>query len=474
MYNIFYGVKNMFNIKANSQRVEPGDIFVAIKGHTVDGHKFVEDAVKRGAKILVVSEDIPEYEGVKVIKTEDTQKWLHAYLLDTYKSMLDKMRFVGVTGTNGKTTTCFLTYEILKNMGVNACYIGTIGYYDKDTHYELPNTTPSMIDLYEILVNAYESGIDTVVMEVSSHSLVEKRVEGIEYDTVGFTNITQDHLDFHKTMDDYLQAKLLLLNQVKDSSKVVYNQDDPYLSEVDFKDALSYGFEGKDLVIQNYKDTETGTTINFSYKGDERKVDTRLKNRFNVYNYLMAVSLVHNLGYQLDNVIHNSQGILPPPGRCDIIPYGTNNIVVDYAHTPDAVEKIITSFNEHKKGRVISIVGCGGDRDATKRPIMGNIASENSDFVIVTSDNPRTEDPEMIIKDILQGIKKDNYIVELDRVKAIQKGIDMLEENDNLLVLGKGHEDYQIIGKTKIHMDDKEIATNYIKEKEAVKKLEKK
>ena len=330
------------------------------------------------------------------------------------------------------------------------------------------------IDLYEILVNAYESGVRTVVMEVSSHSLVEKRVEGINYETVGFTNITQDHLDFHKTMENYLNAKLLLLNQTKDSSKVIYNQDDPYLGKVDFKDGLSYGFSGRDLTILDYKDTPTGTHIDFVFQGKTYSVDTKLKNKFNVYNYLMAATLVHNLGYSYDRVIAESVGINPPAGRCDIIPYGTNNVVVDYAHTPDAVEKIITSFNEHKKGRVITIVGCGGDRDATKRPIMGNIASENSDFVIVTSDNPRTEDPEMIIKDILPGIKKDNYTVEVDRIKAIKKGIDMLEENDNLLVLGKGHEDYQIIGRTKIHMDDKEIATDYIKEKEEAKKLEKK
>jgi UDP-N-acetylmuramoyl-L-alanyl-D-glutamate--2,6-diaminopimelate ligase len=453
----------MFNIKANSRRVEPGDIFVAIKGHTVDGHKYIDDAVKRGAKVLVVSEDIPEIEGVKIIKTEDTQKWLNAYLLDTYKDRFKNMKFVGVTGTNGKTTTCFLTYETLLSMGVNACYIGTIGYYDKNTHYELPNTTPSMIDLYEILENAYESGIDTVVMEVSSHSLVEKRVAGLQYDTVGYTNITQDHLDFHKTMDNYLNAKLLLLDQVKDKSKVIYNQDDPYLGkEEKLQDGISYGFTGKDLKMFEYQDTDFGTHLVFKYKDKFHYVDTKLKNRFNVYNYIMSAILTSNLGYDLDEVLSHSMEIDPPAGRCDVVPYNQGKIIVDYAHTPDAVEKIITSFQENNDGRIITIIGCGGDRDKTKRPIMGNIATSNSDYAIITSDNPRTEDPNKIIEDIIAGINRDNYIVVPDRIEAIHKGIDMLHPEDTLLILGKGHENYQIIGTVKHHMDDKEIAKDYI------------
>ena len=453
----------MFNIKANSRRVEPGDIFVAIKGHTVDGHKYIDDAVKRGASVVVVSESIPDIDGVKIIKTDDTQKWLNAYLLDTYKDKFKNMKFVGVTGTNGKTTTCFLTYETLLSMGVNACYIGTIGYYDKNTHYELPNTTPSMIDLYEILNNAYESGIETVVMEVSSHSLVEKRVAGLQYDTVGYTNITQDHLDFHKTMENYLNAKLLLLNQVKDKSKVIYNQDDSYLGkEETLQDGISYGFNGKDLKIFEYQNKEYGTHIVFKYKDKFYYVDTKLKNKFNVYNYIMSAILVNNLGYDLDEVLSHSMEIDPPSGRCDIVPYNQGNIIVDYAHTPDAVEKIITSFQENSNGRIITIIGCGGDRDSTKRPIMGDIATTNSDYAIITSDNPRTEDPEKIIEDILTGIKRKNFIVIPDRIKAIQKGIDMLHPEDTLLILGKGHENYQIIGTVKYHMDDKEIAKDYI------------
>ena len=453
----------MFNIKANSRRVELGDIFVAIKGHTVDGHKYIDDAVKRGASVVVVSESIPDIDGVKIIKTDDTQKWLNAYLLDTYKDKFKNMKFIGVTGTNGKTTTCFLTYETLLSMGVNACYIGTIGYYDKNTHYELPNTTPSMIDLYEILNNAYESGIETVVMEVSSHSLVEKRVAGLQYDTVGYTNITQDHLDFHKTMENYLNAKLLLLNQVKDKSKVIYNQDDSYLGkEEKLQDGISYGFNGKDLKIFEYQNKEYGTHIVFKYKDKFYYVDTKLKNKFNVYNYIMSAILVNNLGYDLDEVLSHSMEIDPPSGRCDIVPYNQGNIIVDYAHTPDAVEKIITSFQENSNGRIITIIGCGGDRDSTKRPIMGDIATTNSDYAIITSDNPRTEDPEKIIEDILTGIKRKNFIVIPDRIKAIQKGIDMLHPEDTLLILGKGHENYQIIGTVKYHMDDKEIAKDYI------------
>jgi UDP-N-acetylmuramoyl-L-alanyl-D-glutamate--2,6-diaminopimelate ligase len=266
-------------------------------------------------------------------------------------------------------------------------------------------------------------------------------------------------------MDNYLNAKLLLLDQVKDKSKVIYNQDDPYLGkEEKLQDGISYGFTGKNLKMFEYQDTDFGTHLVFKYKDKFHYVDTKLKNRFNVYNYIMSAILTSNLGYDLDEVLSHSMEIDPPAGRCDVVPYNQGKIIVDYAHTPDAVEKIITSFQENNDGRIITIIGCGGDRDKTKRPIMGNIASEKSDFVIVTSDNPRTEDPQSIIDQVKAGIKKDNYIEEIDRTTAIQKGIEMLNPNDILLVLGKGHEDYQIIGHDKIHLDDHEIINNWKKE----------
>ena len=449
----------MINIKTNSRKVKPGDTFVAIKGFTVDGHDYIEDAIKAGATKIVCEHG--SY-SVETLVVPSTKEWVQKYIVDNYKDEVNKLRIIGVTGTNGKTTTCFLTYQALKKLGVNAAYMGTIGFYYGDTKYELNNTTPEILDLYSYFIEALEQGVTDVVMEVSSHSLCEKRVEGLEFSEVAFTNLTEDHLDYHKTMENYLNAKLLILKQIKKDGVVIVNNDDDYGKYFEVGNYKTLGYSGDNYKILDYSQTDKGTLISFMVDGKNYEVETNLRSKFNVYNYLTCLALLNNLGFSIDEIAEVTKSIYPPKGRCEQIAVNGGEAVIDYAHTPDAVDKIISAFLENKKGKVITIVGCGGDRDPLKRPIMGNIASEKSDYVIFTSDNPRTEDPKAILDDIIKGVRKDNYEVEIDRPTAIRKCLDMIGKNDVLLILGKGHEDYQIIGHTKHHLDDAEEVRKYL------------
>lgn len=449
----------MINIKTNSRKVKPGDTFVAIKGFTVDGHDYIEDAIKAGATKIVCEHG--SY-SVETLVVPSTKEWVQKYIVDNYKDEVNKLRIIGVTGTNGKTTTCFLTYQALKKLGVNAAYMGTIGFYYGDTKYELNNTTPEILDLYSYFIEALEHGVTDVVMEVSSHSLCEKRVEGLEFSEVAFTNLTEDHLDYHKTMENYLNAKLLILKQIKKDGVVIVNNDDDYGKYFEVGNYKTLGYSGDNYKILDYSQTSKGTLISFMVDGRKYEIETNLRSKFNVYNYLTCLALLNNLGFSIEEIAEVTKSIYPPKGRCEQISVNGGEAVIDYAHTPDAVDKIISAFLENKKGKVITIVGCGGDRDPLKRPIMGNIASEKSDYVIFTSDNPRTEDPKAILDDIIKGVRKDNYEVEIDRPTAIRKGLDMIGKNDVLLILGKGHEDYQIIGHTKHHLDDAEEVRKYL------------
>ena len=449
----------MINIKTNSRKIKPGDTFVAIKGFTVDGHDYIEDAIKAGATKIVCEHG--SY-SVETLVVPSTKEWVQKYIVDNYKDEVNKLRIIGVTGTNGKTTTCFLTYQALKKLGVNAAYMGTIGFYYGDTKYELNNTTPEILDLYSYFIEALEQGVTDVVMEVSSHSLCEKRVEGLEFSEVAFTNLTEDHLDYHKTMENYLNAKLLILKQIKKDGVVIVNNDDDYGKYFEVGNYKTLGYSGDNYKILDYSQTDKGTLISFMVDGKNYEVETNLRSKFNVYNYLTCLALLNNLGFSIDEIAEVTKSIYPPKGRCEQIAVNGGEAVIDYAHTPDAVDKIISAFLENKNGKVITIVGCGGDRDPLKRPIMGNIASEKSDYVIFTSDNPRTEDPKAILDDIVKDVRKDNYEVEIDRPTAIRKGLDMIGKNDVLLILGKGHEDYQIIGHTKHHLDDAEEVRKYL------------
>lgn len=451
----------MINIKIDSRKIKPGDIFVALPGSTIDGHDFVEKAYENGAAKAIVEHKVPCAIEQEVVN--NTKEWLTNYVSENYQEQVNELNIIGVTGTNGKTTTAYLTYQLLNKLGSKTAYIGTIGFYIPDEAVmELPNTTPDILDLYELILTAKEKGCKNVMMEVSSHALHQNRVKGLKFKVAAFTNLTQDHLDYHKTMENYLEAKKLILKQLE--GPMIVNSDDSYAqSWLDsYDNTKTFGFNGTDYQIISYEDTLKGTKLKFKYNDKEYEIETNLKSKFNVYNYITTLSLVNNMGFSIEQILEVTPSIYPPKGRCEIIPVKDGIAVIDYAHTPDAVEKIIDAFIEHKKGKIITIVGCGGDRDPKKRPIMGQIAAEKSDYVVFTSDNPRTEDPQAIMNDILAGVKTTNYEVELDRKKAIVIALNKIEKNDAVLILGKGHEDYQIIGHEKHHLDDAEEVQKYI------------
>lgn len=443
----------MLNIKTDSRKVVKGDTFIALKGNTVDGHDFIDSAIKNGAEKIICEHG--KYD-VDTINVSDTHEYLKDYLVNNYSNEFEDLKLIGVTGTSGKTTTCFLIYQILNKLGIKTCYIGTIGCYIDNDVVELSNTTPDILELYNLLLTAKEKGCKVIVMEVSSHSLAEERIKGLKFDVCAFTNLSQDHLDYHKTMEEYCKCKAKIVNYLKDKGKIIVNVDDEYSKYFICDKSLSLGINGSNYKIKEFHMENTHTDILFNVNNDSYEVRTNLIGKFNVYNYLTSLALINNLGISVNDIINVTDSINAPVGRAQIIKVGTSIAVIDYAHKPDAVSKIIPLFREVTKGKIITIIGCGGDRDPMKRPIMGNIATSLSDYVILTNDNPRTEDEKIIMKDILEGITTDNYEVIYDRKDAIKKGISMLKDNDCLLILGKGHEDYQIIGRTKIHLSDYE------------------
>ena len=303
----------MINIKTDSRKIKPGDTFVAIKGLTVDGHDFIEKAIELGASKIVCEHG--SY-SVETLVVPNTKEWLQEYLITNYKDEVNKIKLIGMTGTNGKTTTCFLTYQMLLSLGKKAAYMGTIGFYMPGVKRELNNTTPEILDVYSMIIEAIEAGCEYFVMEVSSHSLVEKRIEGLEFSVEAFSNLTEDHLDFHKTMENYLHAKMLILDQLKGT--IIVNSDDAYAKYFETKNYKTLGYNGNDYKILSYHETDNGTLINF--KADkEYSVETNLKCKYNVYNYLTALGILNTLGFSIDSIINITKNIYAPRGRCEQI-----------------------------------------------------------------------------------------------------------------------------------------------------------
>ncbi len=453
----------MIKYETDSRKVKPGSIFVAMKGHTVDGHDYIEDAIKNGAVKIICEKKVNCQVPIEVVP--NSEEYLKEKLQEEYSENLKSLKIIGVTGTNGKTTTCYLTYQLLKKLGVNVAYMGTIGFYYGDDKIELPNTTPEILTIYKLFTEALEKGCTTIVMEVSSHALSYERIKGLNLLIGAFTNLTEDHLDYHKTMENYLEAKLKIIDYLQKDGIFITNQDDPagFKFKEKWKNTKTISTELADYEIENFEIFPDHTNLTLKYQKETYEITTNLTSKFNVYNYITALAIVHEYGFDIESIINTTKEIYPPKGRCETYPVKEGYAVVDYAHTPDAVEKVIDAYRSLCKGRIITLVGCGGDRDPLKRPIMGRIATEKSDYVIFTSDNPRTEDPNAIIKDILNGVTKENYEVILDRKTAIKKALDTILKEDIALILGKGHEDYQIIGHEKIHLDDSEEIKKYQK-----------
>jgi len=442
------------NIKIDSRCIKEGDTFIALRGINNDGHKYIEDAIRNGATTVIVEEG--NY-SVNTIVVKDTTEYLKEYLENNYYDEIKTLKLIGMTGTNGKTTTCYLIYQALNKINKKCAYIGTLGFYLIDEERNLYNTTPNLYELYEMLLECVEKGYEYVVMEVSSQGLSMGRVDTLIFDYVIFSNLTQDHLDYHGTIENYVLEKQKLFNMTNNSFAII-NNDDKYKDYfiLDNKN-ITYGKTSNDYKISDIKLSIKGS----SFKLNDGEYFTKLIGEYNIYNITIVIILLKLLGIQnINEIISNLDS---PNGRMDMIHHNGNTIIIDYAHTPDAVEKIITNVKKLPHNKIITIVGCGGNRDKTKRSIMGEIATKYSDYVIFTSDNPRNEKPQRILSDIVCKLDTKNYKIVVKREKAIKKSIQMLSKNDILLVLGKGHEDYQVIKDKKIPFSDKEKVLKYLR-----------
>lgn len=425
-------------LQSDSRKVKEGDTFIALKGYNEDGHKYIEDAIKMGAKKVIAEHG--SY-SVPALIVDSTNDYLDKYL----KINNPNIKIIGVTGTNGKTTTCYLIYQLLNKLAVKCSYIGTLGYIIDEEIKPLANTTPGRLELYYLLKDSSNHGCEYVVMEISSQALDQDRVNFLELDYAVFTNLTRDHLDYHKTLDNYIDAKKKMFYLLKDDGISLINNDDEYCDKFKIRNYKTYGFTNSDYTI-NDDDYINGKKYNIPLLG-----------HFNKYNVLAALSVLFEMGYNYDNLYDLVSHLKEPSGRMEVINSGTNKIIVDYAHTPDAMINIISASRDLVPNRIITIIGCGGNRDKGKRKMMGMIATDYSDYVIFTSDNPRFEDPDVILQDITISLDKNNYEIESNRENAIKRGIQLLTNNDILLVLGKGHEKYQIVKDMKIPFDDKKI-----------------
>ena len=449
----------MINIKSDSRKIKKGDTFIALDGIKSNGSDYILKAIENGASRIICKSG---HYDVETINVDDTRAYLNQYLVDNYNKYLNEMTIIGITGTNGKTTTSFLIYEALNKLGKKCAYIGTIGYYLEKKEADLPNTSVDVCDLYELIINAYDHGFRYLVMEVSSQGLAYGRLEGVPFDYALFTNLTEDHLDYHKTMENYALAKQQLFYKLKDNGVGIVNIDDEYCHYFEVGNYLTYGFNDSDYQVTNYRLNHLNTYFEIKNKDKTFKIKSPLIGKYNIYNVLGLLIILDLLKFSQEDIENTILNLKTPDGRMDMIKYHTNSIIVDYAHTPDAMLNIYNTIKEIATGKVYTVFGCTGDRDRLKRPIMLDLATTNSDYAIVTMDDLHDEEFSHIVDDMEQGITKKNYEIIMDRGKAIEKGISLLKENDILLILGKGHEKVIIIKDQRVPFNDKECVLNII------------
>jgi len=481
--------REVLSIAHDSRKVVPGSLFVAVRGFHSDGHQFIPQAIERGAAVVVAEEDgTREGAGtVPIIRVPNSRAALARLAAVFYGHPSRRLKLIGITGTKGKTTTSYLVKSIIEAAGHAAGLIGTIDYRVGNRVYPAPNTTPESLDLQKLLAEMAEARAGYCVMEVSSHALALGRTDGCEFETAVFTNLAQDHLDFHNDMGSYFQAKLLLFTALASGRAAVINADDAAAREIIGKTkATVYTFgmsEGADIRPTR----EIGHGINgLSFSVHTPKgivhVESPLVGKYNVYNILSAIGVGISQDFSVEAIAEGIRNMRAVPGRMEKVDEGQPfGVIVDYAHTEDSLAQLLDAVREVAKGRVITVFGCGGDRDRTKRPKMGAAVVKGSDAAIVTTDNPRTEDPLAIIREIeggmapagarvssLAGARKGvsgetPYLVSPDRREAIAEAVRIAEPGDVVVLAGKGHEDYQIIGTTKLHFDDREAAREEIR-----------
>lgn len=463
-----YADREVNDVTSDSRLVEEGFLFVCIKGASFDGHCVAQDMLKKGAVAVVTERDLG-IDGQIIV--DNTRSAYSPICANFFGNPAESLKLIGLTGTNGKTTTTFLIKQILENVGKKVGLIGTVQNMVGDEIYPAHYTTPDPHELQSLFRKMVDSECEYCVMEVSSQALAQGRVEGIHFLVGAFTNLTQDHLDYHKTWENYFNSKRML-----------FENCDIAVTNVDDKNGLEII---KDLpcrkvtyAVDNIQSDYTAKNVTFSSKGVKYelvgdkigRVDCPIPGRFSVYNSLCAASVALSLGIDFEDTliaISKSQGV---KGRIEVVPTGTDyTVIIDYAHSPDGLENIITSLKEIAEGRVITVFGCGGDRDRTKRPKMGRIAAQLSDFCVVTSDNPRSENPAKIIDDILEGMKdtKTPYTVVENRREAIAWAMNHAQPKDIILLAGKGHETYQILPTGTIHFDEREVIAEVLADTKA-------
>lgn len=465
-YEIIQGEINLEVNKINydSRKVVNSDIFVCIKGFSTDGHKYIDKAIENGAKVVIIQDNIDiKNEKLTIIKCTDTRKVLALMGSNYFGNPSSKMKIIGITGTNGKTTTAFMIKDILEANNKKVGLIGTIANYIGNEKIETERTTPESLELQELFFEMVNKGVEYCVMEVSSHSLELDRVYGVKFEIGIFTNLTRDHLDFHKTFENYYKAKFKLF----DRSRIkVVNIDDNYGRQVinDLNDLQAdnvYSFSVKEDSDYKAFDEEMGNRdIKFKLKLKEiEQFILSIPGEYNIYNALGAIIASFKLGISIDSIKRGIESVVVP-GRCERVAKEYNlpyEIIIDYAHTPDGLENILKTAKAFTKGKLISVFGCGGDRDKVKRPQMGKISTDIADVTIITSDNPRSEEPMSIIKDVEVGLDKDRYTVIENRKEAIRKAINIAAKDDVIVIAGKGHETYQILKNETIHFDEREV-----------------
>jgi UDP-N-acetylmuramoyl-L-alanyl-D-glutamate--2,6-diaminopimelate ligase len=462
------------SIEMDSRLVQDGSLFICIEGYTVDGHDYAMQAIGNGAVALIsekpLSVDVP------VILVKDTKRAMAILANVFYDHPTTKFSLIGVTGTNGKTTTTHLIEKILNDANKKTGLIGTMYMKIADQTLETKNTTPESLSLQQIFAEMVEQKVDSAIMEVSSHALHLGRVRGCDFNIAVFTNLTQDHLDYHETMEAYRNAKGLLFAQLgntycSNTVKVaVLNGDDPASKEYEKMTSaqiVTYGIENEcDVSATNIQITAQGTSFEVNAQGKKTTVQLKMIGKFSVYNALAAMTACLVEGVSLESIISSLESVEGVSGRFEPVDAGQPfTVIVDYAHTPDSLENVLKTVKEFAQGEIHVVVGCGGDRDKTKRPLMAKIANELGDYVILTSDNPRSEDPMQIIFDMEKGLSKESgHVSIVDRKEAIIYAIEKAKIKDVIVIAGKGHETYQIIGKETIFFDDRIIAANAIKE----------
>lgn len=461
----------------DSRAVKPGSVFVAIQGERVDGHAFVGKAVEAGAAALVLQKglNVTAAPSIPVVRVDDSRRVLGVLAGRFYREPASRLCMVGVTGTNGKTTVTYLCKGVLETAGRRVGLIGTVAYQIGDERLPAAHTTPGAVELQALLARMVNAGMNAAVMEVSSHALAMDRTTGCEFDVAIFTNLTQDHLDFHADMDGYFQAKLRLFADLDPAGRklrpkrAIVNIDDARgarVCEASRVPVWTYAIQKPaDIRAEDVRLALSGTRFTAATPHGRFPVESRLVGEHNVYNILAAIGVGLHEGLSPEIIQRGIASVVNVPGRFERVEAGQDfTVVVDYAHTDDALLRLLTAAQALKTGRVITVFGCGGDRDRGKRPKMGRVAARLSDVVFLTSDNPRSEDPAAILREIEVGVrealadKQIRYEVIADRRAAIEAAVREAKSGDTVLIAGKGHEDYQIVGATRLHFDDREVA----------------